>query len=663
MLKFTVRSRISILICLPFLAASLNSCSTLFKKTPSETLPWIPKEGIETIAILGTNDIHGALAIETEKTRPAENSREQSGENNDSSPIEYQRGGAATLASYVKILQKEFGPRLLWLDGGDEFQGSVESNMQKGKGMVSFFNLAGLSGAAIGNHEFDFGSEESSGPSAIDRLGALKARMTEAHYPYLAANIIEKTTGKLPNFPNTYPSKIYSTGKVQVGVIGLSTLDTPKTTLPINIESLHFEDLKETTLREAKKLREQGADIVVITSHVGLKCEPGKMPTSLIIRRQTDPQGPCQSDSELVKLLQSLPQGTVDAVVAAHTHQIVHHWVEGVPVIEGGAYGRYFNLIYLNYDLKNRKLLTEQTQIEGPVPVCPRIFANQNDCNGDRPAPKEGRGSLVRPVFHGHKIKPDSQVKALIKPILDQAAKFKNQIIAESDQPIDHERYKESPLGNLVADAIRSKSGADVALINAGGIRAPLEGGKINYGQVFRSLPFDNSITVVKVTGKELRQILEIAESGSRGFCPVSGVELKLIDLKYDAPSSDLNSDGSIEPWEINRILNMRLTNGEPIHDQKVYRLATIDFLVSGGDDVGWILKKIPHDRVISSGTLIRDATLHYIQTLASSEGGVITTATHPLVDPQHPRFIFEKPKASHSQGHHRRKKRRGVHL
>lgn len=654
MRKLTLRSRISILICLPFLVTSLNSCSTLFKKTPSEIPPWTPKEGIETIAILGTNDIHGALATETEKTRPAENSADSS----DSSPIEYQRGGAATLASYVKILQNEFGPRLLWLDGGDEFQGSVESNMQKGKGMVSFFNLAGLSGAAIGNHEFDFGPEESS-----DRLGAIKARMTEARYPYLAANIIDKTTGKLASFPNTYPSKIYSTGKVQIGVIGLSTLDTPKTTLPINIESLDFENLKEATLREAKKLRDQGADIVVITSHVGLKCDPGKMPTSIMIRRETDPQGPCDSDSELVKLIQNLPHRTVDAVVAAHTHQIVHHWVEGIPVIEGGAYGRYFNLIYLNYDLKNKKLLTEQTQIEGPVPVCPRIFSNQNDCNGDRPAPKEGRGSLVRPVFHGHKIKPDSQVKALIEPILDQASKFKNQLIAESDKPIDHERYKESPLGNLVADAIRSSSGADVALVNAGGIRAPLQGGKINYGQVFRSLPFDNSITVVKVTGKELRQIIEIAESGSRGFCPVSGVELKIIDLKYDAPSSDLNSDGNIEPWEVNRILEMRLANGEAIHDHKMYRLATIDFLVSGGDDVGWALKKIPHDRVISTGTLIRDATLHYIQTLASNEGGVITTTTHPLVDPQHPRFIFEKPKTSHSKGHHRRKKRRGVHI
>lgn len=624
---------------------SMTSCTSILKKTPTEPPVTSQEEGIETIAILGTNDIHGALAPETEKTRNSES-------NGETTPIEYQRGGLAVLASYVKTLKKEFGPRLLWLDGGDEFQGSVESNMEKGKGMVSFFNLAGINGAAIGNHEFDYGPEN----DIQDRLGALKARMTEAQYPYLAANILEKSTGKLAQLPNTSPSKIYSTGRIKVGVIGLSTIDTPKTTLPVNVETLAFADPKEVTLREAKDLRQQGADIVVITSHIGLKCEPGKMPAGLMMRHPTDPQGNCNPDDELVSLLRALPAGTVDAVVSGHSHQIVHHWVSGVPVIQGGSFGRYFNLIYLNYDIKNKKLLTEQTRIEGPIPVCPKIFTNQNDCNGDRPAPKGGRGKLVQTLFHGEEIEPDPAVEALIEPILAKAAKIKNEFVAETQNPIEHERYKESPLGDLVTDAIRKASGADVSLINAGGIRAPLESGKITFGQVFRSLPFDNSITTLKVSGKELRQILQIAESGSRGFCSVSGVQLKMIDPQYDAPSSDLDQNGTIEPWEINRLLDIRLANGKPISDHETYQLATIDFLVSGGDDVGWILKKIPKNRTIFTSTLIRNATLQYMKEIAEKSGNLV-------YDPKHPRLIFEKPKATAKKNRHKRKGRRSADL
>lgn len=630
----------------------MTSCTSLLKKTSTEPLVSSQQEGIETIAILGTNDIHGALASENEKTRDSDSTGE-------THPVEYQRGGVAVLASYVKTLKREFGPRLLWLDGGDEFQGSVESNMEKGKGMVRFFNLAGVNGAAIGNHEFDYGPEN----EIQDRLGALKARMIEAQYPYLAANIVEKATGKLAQFPNTYPSKIYSTGKVKVGVIGLSTIDTPKTTLPINVESLAFADLKEVTLRESNALRQQGADIVIVTSHVGLKCESGKMPTGLMMRHPTDPQGNCNPDDELVKLLRALPAGTVDAVVSGHSHQIVHHWVSGVPVIQGGSFGRYFNLIYLNYDIKNKKLLPEQTRIEGPIPVCPKIFTNQNDCNGDRPAPKGGRGDLVQTLFHGEEIESDPAVEALIAPLLAKAAKIKNEFVAETQSPIEHERFKESPLGDLVTDAIRETSGADVALINSGGIRAPIESGKITFGQVFRSLPFDNSITILKVNGKELRQILQIAESGSRGFCSVSGVQLKVIDPQYDAPSSDLDHNGTIDPWEINRLLDIRLTNGKTISDHETYQLATLDFLVSGGDDIGWILKKIPKNRVTFTGTLIRNATLQYMKQIAEKSDGFVQSMKKPIFDPERPRLIFEKPKSTTRKNRLRGKGRRRANL
>lgn len=623
----------------------LFSCSTA-QKAPAEieTPQIFTSDGIETIVIMGTNDIHGALATETLKTREAEGV----------TPIEYQAGGAATLASYVRILRDEFGDRFLWLDAGDEFQGTIESNMQKGKGMVQFFNLTSLGGAAVGNHEFDYGPEIE---GDTDVLGALKARMREARYPYLAANIIDRKTQELAEFPNTYPHKMYQVGKLKVGVIGLSTLDTPKTTRTTYVRGLQFADLKESTMREAKALRQSGADVILVTAHVGLRCDRGNTSAGHSIRKISDPAGECGTNDEMVEFLRSLPSGTVDAVVSGHSHSLVHHWVAGVPVIQAGSLGRYFNLIYLNYDLKNRRIVPESTRIEGPVPVCPKVFQNQADCNGERPAPRNGRGKLVTPRFHKKTVTPDSSVTALLQPVFEQAAVKKNEYVAEAARPMNPDRQKETALGNFVADAVRDAVGADIALVNAGGIRAPIEQGAITYGGVFRVLPFDNGIVTLKVSGKELLEIIRVGESGSRGFCPTSGLKLKLIGPEYDVPSNDMNGDGKIEPWEANRLLEVRLADGSPIKPEKTYTLATIDFLVTGGDDVGAIMEKIPAERQIHSDWLIREAAVKYLRKLAAA--GPINSIERPLYDPANPRMVFSKPaegKKKKTKGKRRRR-------
>ncbi|MGK5083380.1 5'-nucleotidase C-terminal domain-containing protein [Bdellovibrionota bacterium FG-1] len=605
-------------------------------------------KNIETIAILGTNDLHGALGSAQLKTR----------ENDGIAPIEYQAGGVAMIASYVKILRQEFGNHFVWLDAGDEFQGSIESNLNQGAPMVQFYNASGVQVATIGNHEFDYGPDNRTGMSPQDRLGALKARISEAHYPYVSANIVNKATGRLASdlLPGLLPHVLLPVGRLKLGVIGLSTEETPKTTSSINIQNLSFTDLKNATLKEAQELRTQGADLVVITAHVGLKCEQGRASASSHIRKPTEHQGDCGNRDEMVKLLKNLPAGTIDAVVAGHSHQLVHHWIAGVPVIQGGAYGRYLNVIYLNYDLNQKKLLTDLTRIEGPVPVCPTVFQNQNDCNGDRPAPKGGRGPLVAYQFHGQTLSEDTAIVDMLKPVFDQSAQVKKQVIATAARPIDHDRFKESALGNIVADAMRDATGAQVALMNAGGIRSNWEQGAITYGDVFRALPFDNTVVKSQVTGKELKTIIRLAESGSRGFFPLAGVKVRLIHPDLDAAADDLNQDGKIDPWEVNRIRSITLEDGSEIRDTSNYTFATLDFLLTGGDDLGWIMSKIPLNRQSPPpASLVRDAVLARLHKLAAS--GPINTVSHPIVDPSDPRIRFEKPAVPKRKAKHKRKR------
>ncbi len=630
------------------LAVAGASCATQ-PHLPEEIQNTLAEPGLETIVILGTNDLHGALGPLKLKSKEADPSQS----------VTYEAGGATLLASYVRILREQFGPRLIWLDGGDEFQGSIESNIQKGAPMVTFFNQTGLNAAAIGNHEFDFGPETE---GTSDVLGALKARMREAKYPYLAANVFDKATGKLADLPNTFPSKMMTIGNIKIGVIGLSTQDTPRTTRGDYVKDLSFGDLREATIREAGKLRFEGANVIVVTSHVGIKCGSGPAYDGVALRKPTDRQSPCGADDEMVKLLRSLPEGTVDAVVAGHSHQIVHHWVAGVPVVEGGAFARYFNLIYLTLDRRSGKLLRDRTRIEGPIPVCAAVFRNQGDCDGDRPAGEKGRGSLVTPVFHGKRIQIDDATQAVLAPAFAAAEQAKKRVVGKAARMIEHERFKESPLGNLVADSLRAAGKADVALVNSGGIRAPIPEGEVTYGDVFRSLPFDNLVSTIKLTGKQLKLLLRVAESGSRGFPSVSGLRLKLVDTSVDAPATDLNGDRRIETWEVDRLLRAEvLRNGqwETVKDDRTYVLATIDFLANGGDDLGWVMAQIPKDRFqLDHGIVMRDAFIQHIATLKD-----LNSAAQPLIDPANPRLVFEKTtrksgKAKGKRSGNRRKRR-----
>jgi 5'-nucleotidase len=571
-MKSSVRR--TVLVSVSLLCLASFSCST-------SSFDAGPKNGdkLETIEIAGTNDIHGALTPFDWKTK----------DKAAVAPTSYNVAGVAVLATYIRRLQNQYGKEFLWLDAGDEFQGSLESNLGGGAPMVDFFNLLKLNGAAIGNHEFDFG------------LPNLRARMQQAHYPYLAANIVDKDSGKLADFPNTLPHTIYTVGDsgLKVGVLGLSTLDTPTTTRAENVASFRFENFHDTTLKETAALRKAGAQVIVIVTHAGLFCDDHIHPEAKI-RTPDETQGVCEKNGEIVSLVESLPRGTVDAVVSGHTHSIVHHWINGVPIIQGSSSAKFFNVISLSYDWTEHRVLPSLSKIEGPIPVCEKVFKNRGDCNGD--IEDSNRGELVQATFRGEPVTPDAEITHLLEPIVKKTISMKRKLVGHASRRLDNKRSTESELGNLVSDAIRSAAHADVAIINSGGIRSPWESGKITYGDVYRSLPFDNYLMVLKMTGHQLKQLLNVVEDGTKGLSPISGIKVEMVALDQPVPKTG-------------RILNVWLTDGTPIDDSKDYTVATLDFLVSGGDNWSKFMPSLSKEAIIQrNGPMERDTVVTYLQ-------------------------------------------------
>jgi 5'-nucleotidase/UDP-sugar diphosphatase len=189
--------------------------------------------GQENLTILYTNDEHGWME----------------GENSG--------GGAANLIGLWRqqegySTQKNF----LILSGGDNWTGPAVSTWFQGQSMVEVMNSMGYASSTIGNHEFDFG------------LQNLVQRLREAQFPYLSANILSKKDGKVPEDLGIQPYALLTAGAVKVGVIGLTTRQTPDITNPNVTGDLKFEDYAAALRQYVPPLRAAGAQVIVVTSHV-----------------------------------------------------------------------------------------------------------------------------------------------------------------------------------------------------------------------------------------------------------------------------------------------------------------------------------------------------------------------------------------------------------
>ena len=513
------------------------------------------------VVLAATTDLHGALE-----------GRELRGD-----PPPWS-GGLDVLAGYVDNLRSAHAGRVVVLDSGDLFQGSLASNLFEGEPVVKAYNEIGYVAAAVGNHEFDYGPVGEAAVPRDDRedpMGSLRRNAAEARFRFLAANVVEKATGRPPTW--LQPSLVVEVGGVKVGIVGVATPETPSVTMPRNVEGLVFGDPVEATVRLARELRAQGADAVVVAAHLGGGC-----------RDLDDPHdtSSCRMDSELFEYVSALPRGTADAVFGGHSHLDVRHFVNGVAVAQAGSHGRALAIVDLWVDPSAHRVLPERTRIRPLTRVCRLVRAGEDAC-----APREASGPGVQePVLEGRPVRPRASVAAILKPYLDQVARKKAQsagILLAGTFGRDYGR--ESALGNLMADGIRAAvPGAEVGLVNSGGLRANLSGPEVTYGDLYEVMPFDNLVASAKVTGAELREILRVANDGTHGLMQVSGLRVEI----------DAAKDMSRPPAERDRIVAVSLSDGTPLDPSRTYTVAMNDFLAFGGDGLKPVTDRLGPDRL-----------------------------------------------------------------
>ena len=478
------------------------------------------------------------------------------------------------LALYKHELEEQYDHVIL-IDAGDAIQGAPIGAISKGAEVIKMMNRLGYDLAVPGNHEFDFGFDE------------LNERSEELECGYICANFC--VTGGEPVFK---PWRILDIGGLKIGFVSAVTPDTfTKSTIKdiLNEAGEPMYDfladetgdrLGEALQKYIDEVRENGADYVILVSHLGNN-------DSITAQFRCDP---------IAHKLSGL-----DMIIDAHSHEIYNRTVKDrtgkeIPIAQAGtkmqAIGQL--TVYKDGHLEERlvKEVPEPEKLASEVVI---------------------RGKKERYVDPEMKAYMDAIVSSYADTMERKIGSLSYDMIVRDEDGYDISRVEENGLCDLVADALRSAGGTQVSLVNAGSVRNNLEAGDVTYNSILNILPYSSDAVVARVTGQMILDALEfgvaILPDISARFPQVSGMTFH---VNRDIPSS-VKVDGKnqfVSAEGPRRVSDVKI-GGEALDPEKEYTLTGSSFLLSGGD--GYTMFK---DAEIIKMTMLSDneVVLKYIE-------------------------------------------------
>ena len=464
------------------------------------------------------------------------------------------------------------GAYVLVLDAGDYSQGDTSVSVSEGATAVELMNMVGYDAAALGNHEFDYGFE------------VLKKNMESAQFPILAANV--KYNGELA-FDD---AAVFTTpGGTKIGVFGLDTPETATKAHPGKIQGVTFaggEELYQIAQDMATMLREdEGCNYVICIGHLGIDDE-----TAATANRSID-------------LLANVTG--IDVFIDGHSHSTEEEIAEKT-----------------NADRKvgDTVVTSTGTKLENIGVVTIKDSTITTEC-----VPTEGI-----------EVPADSEIAARAAAILAEIEADYGTVFASTEVTLNGEkapgnRTEETNMGDLITDAMvwgaaQAGETVDGAITNGGGIRATIEAGDITKKDVNTVLPFGNTLSIIKITGSELLEVLEASTfctpEAIGGFPQVSGIEFTLnTAAAYDA-GEEYPGTTYFAPKTINRVA-ITSVGGKAFDPASTYTIATNDFLSSGGDTYYRFVNATAN---YDLGVALDEVLMNYITTVLN---GTVTAAQY----------------------------------
>jgi 5'-nucleotidase / UDP-sugar diphosphatase len=457
-------------------------------------------------------------------------------------------GGIAQRKQLVDRLRQESKQQkenLLLLDAGDIFQGTLFFNRYAGLADVHFYNALNYDAAVVGNHEFDRGQP------------TLANFINQAKFPLLSANM--QLDRRSPLVGKVKPWIIQKLAGQKVGILGLTTKDVMLLSNPG--DGVSFQDPIIAAKQAVRELQAQGINKIIAVTHLGISVD---------------------------RLLAQQVNG-IDVIVGGHSHSLIGTFpgaTDPYPLVEKSPNGQ---TVLIVTDWEWGKHL------------------------GDLQVKFDRRGKLTSWTGQPHPldstVQPDQVFQAKLKEFAAPIENLRRTVIGSTVSLLDGDRAKvrsqETNLGNLVADAMLAKTkaiGAQVVLINGGGLRSSIPAGQITVSQVLETMPFSSTITYADLTGKQLQAALEngvskVADGDGRFpqvaglrfvWQPTAAVGLRVVSVQVQQPSGT---------WQ-------------PLVADKIYRVVTNNFMLGGGD--GYEVLKNAQNKG-DSGFVLSDVVMEYI--------------------------------------------------
>lgn len=409
------------------------------------------------------------------------------------------------------------------LSGGDMFQGTAVSNLLTGRPIIKAMAQMGYDAMALGNHEYDWGVSKL---VRKDQGGTanLYFSNTDTGIPVLACNVFQKGTNKLVDYVSPYT--IAERAGKKIAVIGaVDSEDFKSVIMPALTEDVDFRDPVPIINQLAKELLDgKKADAVIVLAHLG--------------GSQDEKTG--EITGNIVDFAKKLDNRRVSAVFGGHTHQIVSGKINGIPVAVPYKEARGYVKLRMTF------------RPDGTVTVGDMSYID------------------IRDAVHAAKdIDLDPAVKKITDDAMTEVAPVLNEKIATATVDMTkNTELGESLVGNWSTDATLEIAGTDFAVSNDGGLRCDIPKGDVTVGTLYQFMPFDNVLAKVKMTGAQVKTMMEqaVMDGGM-------GLQIAGFTCKYDpnAPS-------------MNRVFDLKKSDGTPIDPDKLYTVATNEFVGTGGD-------------------------------------------------------------------------------
>ncbi len=455
---------------------------------------------------------------------------------------EYGEYGLAAQKTLVDSIRKEVaqeGGSVLLLSDGDINTGVPESDLQDAEPDFRGMNLIGYDAMAVGNHEFD------------NPLTVLRQQEKWAKFPFLSANIYQKSTGERL----FKPWAIFTRQDIKIAVIGLTTDDTAKIGNPEYFTDIEFRKPAEEAKVVIQELNmNEKPDVIIATTHMG-HYDNG------------DHGSNAPGDVEMAR---SLPAGSLAMIVGGHSQDPVCmasenkkqvNYVPGTPcapdkqngiwIVQAHEWGKYVGRA--DFEFRNGEMKMVNYQL---IPVNLKKKVTWDNGKSER-------------VLYSPEIAENPQMLSLLTPFQNKGKAQLEVKIGSVNGLLEGDRSKvrfvQTNMGRVILAAQIARTGADFGVMSGGGIRDSIEAGDITYKSVLKVQPFGNIVVYADMSGKEVVDYLTAVAQ----MKPDSGAYPQLANVSFVA------KEGKLTDLKI---------KGEPVDPAKTYRMATLSFNATGGD-------------------------------------------------------------------------------